>query len=98
MPIATRIETELRSDARTSPMSVRQMRLKGRGRTAAQARGEDAWREEEARATARYLSGCVMSVLGHIFTQGAVDAGLIALAVRRMAFEPIDNVSIQAQG
>ena len=36
--------------------------------------------------------------LGDILTQGAVDAGLVALAIRRAGLEPLDQIGIQAQG
>jgi len=35
-------------------------------------------------------------VLDDIFTQGAIDAGLIALSIWRMAFEPVNHVGIKA--
>ena len=36
-------------------------------------------------------------MLRHIFTQGAIDACLIALAVRRMVLEPRDQVGVDPQ-
>ena len=36
--------------------------------------------------------------LGNVFAPGDVDPGLVALAVRRMGLEPIDEIGIEAQG
>ena len=37
-------------------------------------------------------------MLRNIFTQGAIDARLIAFAGGGMGFEPVDQIGIEAQG
>src|SRR5271165_541937 len=37
-------------------------------------------------------------MVGDVFAQGTVDAGLVALTIRRMSFKPVDHISIKAQG